>query len=85
MNASSSSNLYSHPDKLLEDHLINVADIACQNVITGSVTNIGQYDKSTLIRLIKVCGLCHDIGKATGFFKDTYLPPNKKRKTERHE
>ena len=27
-----------HPDKLLEDHLINVADIACQNVITGSVT-----------------------------------------------
>jgi len=69
VNASSSSNLYSHPDKLLEDHLINVADIACQNVITGSVTNIGQYDKSTLIRLIKVCGLCHDIGKATGFFQ----------------
>ena len=69
MSISSFSNLYSHPSKLLEDHLVKVARIACHNMRASSVENICGYDKDILMRLIRICGLCHDIGKATGYFQ----------------
>jgi CRISPR-associated endonuclease/helicase Cas3 len=69
VNASSSSNLYSHPEKALEEHLINVADIAQQNLRQSPANFPGQITRDRLFRLIKTCGLLHDLGKATGFFQ----------------
>lgn len=79
MSMSSFSDLYSHPGKLLEEHLINVAHIACQNYTVSPVENIYGYNKSILMRLVKICGLCHDIGKATGYFQK-YLFTNEDEK-----
>lgn len=69
MSASSFSNLYSHPEKALEDHLVNVADIAQQNLKQSPANFPGQITRDKLSRLIKTCGLLHDLGKATGYFQ----------------
>lgn len=81
MSTSSFSNLYSHHNKMLEDHLINVARLACQNITAGSVERICGYDKSMLTRLVKICGLCHDIGKATGYFQKYLFASEGEKKT----
>lgn len=80
MNTSSFSKIYSHPNKLLEEHLINVAHIACHNIMASSVEKICGYDKSILIRLVKTCGLCHDIGKATDYFQKYLFAPEEEKK-----
>ncbi|MBM7582844.1 CRISPR-associated endonuclease/helicase Cas3 [Caldicoprobacter guelmensis] len=69
-NALYSSELYSHEDKVLEEHLINVADIAVQNLYSAPDHIFKHYSKDILLRLVKVCALCHDIGKATLYFQE---------------
>ncbi|WP_353685116.1 CRISPR-associated helicase Cas3' [Thermodesulfovibrio sp. 3907-1M] len=60
-----SSNLYSHPDKLLEDHLINVA-----NLMESFILEKPQFIKDELKGVARIIGLTHDIGKATRYFQE---------------
>ncbi|MDY7036351.1 MAG: CRISPR-associated helicase Cas3' [Thermodesulfobacteriota bacterium] len=60
-----SSNLYSHPGRLLEDHLIGAAEISrlfCKDKTLP--------DKEILTDIIGIIALSHDLGKATGFFQN---------------
>ena len=71
---SHSSNLYSHPDSLLEDHLIGVSRL----------TDIFLSEKPKDIRdelsdIIRIIALIHDIGKATRYFQK-YLFADEKEK-----
>jgi CRISPR-associated endonuclease/helicase Cas3 len=75
-NALYSSELYSHPGKALEDHLVNVADIAIQNLNQASDDIFKHYGKNLLLRLVRVCALCHDIGKATSYFQEYLFAPD---------
>lgn len=70
-----SSELYSHEGKLLEEHLVNVADIAIQNLDQTPDDIFKYYGKHTLSKLIRVCALCHDIGKATSYFQEYLFAP----------
>jgi len=61
----SSSRLYSHPGRLLEDHLIG----------TARLSGLFYQDKllpyqRTLMEISKIVALSHDLGKATRFFQD---------------
>ncbi len=71
---SHSSNLYSHPDSLLEGHLIGVSRL----------TDIFLSEKPKDIRdelsdIIRIIALIHDIGKATRYFQK-YLFADEKEK-----
>ena len=48
--------------------------------MTSSVKKIGRYDKSILMRLVKICGLCHDIGKATSYFQKYLFASDEEKK-----
>lgn len=63
------SNLYSHPDKPLEVHLINVANIAMKNLEDNPIESLYILNKDQIRRLVRICGLCHDLGKATEYFQ----------------
>lgn len=67
--ASCSSRLYSHPNKLLSDHLINVATIASTELLNKPIKGFGSYSSEDLRRVIELCGFCHDIGKSTSYFQ----------------
>jgi len=69
-----SSNLYSHPNKLLEDHLIGVSKLA-KLFIAEKPLNI----KEELSDLIQIIALTHDIGKATSYFQE-YINADEKEK-----
>jgi CRISPR-associated endonuclease/helicase Cas3 len=76
-----SSDLYSHPGKPLEAHLISVAEIA-QVIINDAPIEFGnEYSKDKLKRVAYLCGLTHDIGKSTPYFQD-YLS-NKSSNTDK--
>lgn len=62
--SSPSSNLYSHPGKLLEDHLIGVANLA-KLFIDEKPLEI----RSMLSNVSRIVALSHDLGKATQFFQ----------------
>ncbi|MCX9087663.1 MAG: CRISPR-associated endonuclease Cas3'', partial [Candidatus Methanoperedens sp.] len=69
-----SSDLFSHPGRLLEDHLIgvtNLSELFCQDKLFP--------EKESLKRLTRIIALSHDLGKATTFFQD-YLKADKKEK-----
>ena len=69
-----SSKLYSHPGRLLEDHLIGVArlsELFCQDKLLSN--------QSALKEITKIIALSHDLGKATSFFQD-YLNADDKDK-----
>jgi len=61
-----SSNLYSHsdPKKLLEDHLINVA-----NLMLFFLSEKPSDIREELSEIVKIIGLSHDLGKATNSFQ----------------
>ncbi len=67
--ASCFSSLYSHPDKPLERHLVNVANLATKNLEEKPIENLYILDRDTIKKIVKICGLCHDLGKATGYFQ----------------
>ncbi|URA11172.1 CRISPR-associated helicase Cas3' [Thermospira aquatica] len=71
-----SSNLYSHPDVLLEDHLIGVAQFS-ELFLCEKPPEIQEE----LRDIVKIIALTHDIGKATSYFQ-CYLKANDKEKEE---
>jgi CRISPR-associated endonuclease/helicase Cas3 len=69
-----SSNLYSHPGILLEDHLIGVAGLS-DLFLSEKPLEI----REKLNSVCRIIALTHDIGKATGDFQD-YLNASRKEK-----
>ena len=70
--------ILSHPDKLLIDHLKEVAFI-CKNNIEDKKYNLGAnyFNHSIITDLAYIAGAMHDIGKATYFFQDYIRNPEK--------
>lgn len=68
--ASSSSELLSHPDKTLREHLCNVAEYSRKTVQNLSIdlSSVG-LTREDLEDLCWIIGICHDYGKATTFFQ----------------
>lgn len=72
----SSSNLYSHPGKLLEKHLTGAARIVRSLVEEKTFSRVAGLP---LLPLAKTVALCHDLGKATSYFQEyLHAPPEKK-------
>lgn len=73
-----SSELYSHPDKLLESHLVGVARFA-ELFLREKPEPI--YKR--IYNIVTISSLCHDLGKATKFFQEYITSPDEaRRKTE---
>ncbi|WP_369128106.1 CRISPR-associated endonuclease Cas3'', partial [Pseudothermotoga sp.] len=68
--------LKSHPDRLLLDHLIGTAERA-----TGKAEAIRWepfgINKESAIRLVQLCALCHDFGKASDEFQNYIMHPGR--------
>lgn len=78
-------NLFSHPGKLLEDHLRNVGQTA-QNWINHLQLKL-DVNKHILADIACIIGLAHDMGKSTRSFQ-IYLhteDPEEKMKMKNHE
>ena len=71
-------NLYSHPDKLLKDHLKNVAEMAFNFVHSKEIK-----DRALLEKIAYIIGIAHDFGKASTYFQEK-LFKNKKTEKARH-
>lgn len=65
MSDNTSNNYYSHTDKRLVDHLLNVAVNSRRIIEELSITN-----KKIYMNLGFLIGLCHDFAKCTTFFQD---------------
>jgi len=64
------SDLKSHPNRLLEDHLSNVGNY-CNETLSSKKLNIEKYiDFDTLKDVAYLIGVSHDFGKATSYFQD---------------
>jgi len=65
-----SSNLYSHPNKLLIEHLQNVAD-SCLEKFKETKHNLSSYfPNGYWEKLVWLMGFSHDFGKATSYFQE---------------
>ena len=69
-----SSKLYSHPGRLLEDHLSGVSNLSTLFLAEKPI-NI----KEEVTDIIRIIALTHDIGKATGYFQE-YLKADEQEK-----
>ncbi|MEW6741041.1 MAG: CRISPR-associated helicase Cas3' [Nitrospirota bacterium] len=69
-----SSNLYSHPERLLEDHLIGVAKLS-ELFLSEKPIKVREQ----LTDVCRTIALSHDIGKATRYFQE-YLNAEEKEK-----
>lgn len=82
-NESFSCNLYSHPDKLLKEHLSNVG---CSSRETLSLKEIDLNDlelkKDVLVDLSYLIGVCHDFGKATEYFQNYIKETDEKKRMQ---
>lgn len=82
-NESFSCNLYSHPDKLLKEHLSNVG---CSSRETLSLKEIDLSDlelkKDVLVDLSYLIGVCHDLGKATEYFQNYIKETDEKKRMQ---
>lgn len=68
--SSSLSNLKSHPDKLLKDHLNNVGN-RCRILLQRKNLNIDEFiDPEILQEISYLIGIAHDFGKATTYFQE---------------
>ncbi|WP_018963744.1 CRISPR-associated helicase/endonuclease Cas3 [Coprothermobacter platensis] len=67
-NNSASNNLYSHPQKLLAEHLLNVAN-GTKQILQESIPDSYTY-KDTVIKAGYLIGLTHDLGKCTTHFQE---------------
>lgn len=75
---SSSFKLKSHPSKLLQDHLTNVANFCKKTVLSKEIANKELYSQ-----LAFLIGISHDFAKATTYFQN-YLIDHEKTKKARH-
>lgn len=73
-----SFNIFSHPDKYLEDHLLNVANLSKE-----SLQSLKFNYNDFLSEISFIIGISHDFAKATSFFQDL-LFKGKKSKKARH-
>ncbi|HEC56531.1 MAG TPA: CRISPR-associated helicase Cas3' [Candidatus Syntrophoarchaeum butanivorans] len=67
---SSSFKLKSHPDKLLFNHLKNVACLCSRTIEEKSLRIEKDLNKEVLRDVAYIIGATHDVGKATWFFQD---------------
>lgn len=74
---SSFSELYSHPNKYLEDHLKNVKEISLSYIDEIPIKDI-PLTKEQLKKLTQIITLSHDIGKATTYFQEYLLKGEEK-------
>ncbi len=72
----SSSDLYSHPGRLLEDHLVGTARTALTFLSEKTFCAIGGCNLSQLVTIV---ALCHDLGKATPYFQEYLQAPEKEK------
>ncbi|MDD2439753.1 MAG: CRISPR-associated helicase Cas3' [Methanosarcinaceae archaeon] len=73
--------LYSHPDKILYTHLLNVGNKSASTSETKKLSfeKIG-LERKTFTRIAYLIGICHDFGKGTGYFQKYLLEADPKRK-----
>lgn len=62
------NNLYSHPDKLLLNHLEDVGKL-CELTISEKRINFPDIDDKKIKNIASILGICHDFGKSTKFFQ----------------
>ena len=74
------SQLYSHPGKLLEDHLISTQKLIV-NYLNEMPDDLADSD---LGNTAKIVGLTHDLGKATDFFQKHLKGERVPKKLSRH-
>jgi len=77
------SGLYSHPGKPLENHLVNVAALARDNAEKAPVGALLQglsLSPELFSKMAALCGLCHDLGKATGYFQEYLFAEGSRKK-----
>lgn len=74
---SSFSELFSHPDKYLEDHLNNVKEISLEYIEEIPLKNL-PLTKEQLKKLVQIITLSHDIGKSTNYFQEYLLKGEEK-------
>ncbi len=75
MSVSCSSEFFSHPDKLLVDHLTSVANMSSMELLDKPMEAIYGYSIEELATLIEFCGFCHDMGKSTRYFQRYLFAP----------
>jgi len=75
---SSLSKVYSHPDKLLVDHLQKVGDLCRQNLSLKKLNLDGYIDFNILKDIFYLVGVAHDFGKATTYFQEYLKEKNRK-------
>jgi len=87
---SSSSKMFSHPGKLLKEHLQEVGDLCVQNLSLKKINLDGCIDLNILKDISYLIGVSHDFGKATNYFqkylkeKNEIEKINMKNKAETH-
>jgi CRISPR-associated endonuclease/helicase Cas3 len=64
-----SSKIYSHPNKLLEDHLQKVGDLCKQKLSLKKLNLNGYIDFDILKDISYLIGVSHDFGKSTTYFQ----------------
>ena len=64
------NDLYSHPEKLLVDHLQKVGDLCRQNLFLKKLNLDGYIDFNILKDISYLIGVSHDFGKATTYFQE---------------
>lgn len=74
------SNLYSHPEKALEHHLLRTMEMALEQLQDAKIETINQWDYKVLEKLIKTGSLVHDFGKSTTFFQEYLTAEDNKKK-----
>ncbi|MGH7799630.1 MAG: CRISPR-associated helicase Cas3' [Thermodesulfobacteriota bacterium] len=75
--SSSSSGLFSHPGKFLEDHLKWVAELAAASLRDNPTLLI---DREILKKVTVIVTLSHDVGKANAYFQSYITAPKEKMK-----
>lgn len=78
MSESSLCNLFSHPEKKLQNHLSSVADYCEKNhhAVHPDFSSLG-YSHEILTVFSRTLGMCHDFGKATSFFQEYLFADDK--------
>lgn len=79
---SSLSKMYSHPDKLLVDHLQKVGDLCRQNIFLKKLNLDGYIDFNILKDISYLIGVSHDFGKATNYFQEYLKEKNESKKMD---